>query len=472
VSLELPNSFKDRRVTIMGLGRFGGGVAAARYLASQGAQLNITDLRSSNELAESVQCLKDEGIDATWYLGGHPENAFKECEFLVVNPAVRPGNNVVAQCLRRGVVITSEIQLFVDHNPAFTIAVTGSNGKSTTCQLIHDLLRSHVSSDRTIWVGGNIGRSLLPDLDAICSRDIVVLELSSFQLHQLRDRRFRAEVAVVTNLSPNHLDWHPSLEHYTSSKQVISGSQRSTDGIVIPTGLDEWPIHGRCLRFGLSDSGEDGVFIENGALIVRTGSHESAERISEKSTLRGDHNLRNLAAAVAAVRMTLDGELDLQPTIQQFGGLPHRFRLVAQAGNRCFVDDSSSTTPESTIAALKSLTSGCVLIAGGGDKGVDLVPLGKQISRYTDRLVTIGATAHELAEAFLSEPVDGPLPVVIEAADFVSAFEEAVALTRPGDIVLLSPGCSSHDWFADFRERGQTFARLAHEWCQAQEKKT
>lgn len=471
MSLALPADFKDRRVTIMGLGRFGGGVAAARYLGEQGARLSVTDLRSPAELAESVQQLEQAGIDATWYLGGHPDSAFQDCEILVVNPAVRPDDERVARCRRDGVIITGEIELFIDRNPAFTVGVTGSNGKSTTCQLVHDLLRSNVGSDCSVYLGGNIGRSLLPDLSEIRSQDFVVLELSSFQLHQLRDRGFRVNVGVVTSLSPNHLDWHPDLQHYISSKQVISASRQSTDRLVLPDELDHWPVHGPCLRFGLSDSGEPGVFIEDGALIVRTGTTECAERISVGAALRGDHNLRNLAAAVAAVRMSVEGPLKTESAIREFRGLPHRLRTVAQAAGRCFVDDSSSTTPESTIAALQSLTARCVLIVGGGNKGVDLGPLARQIAAHTDRVVTIGATAHALAEAVLSEPVDDRLPVVVEATDFDTAFASAVALTEPGDIVLLSPGCSSHDWFTDFRERGLAFTRLASAWCQAQEKR-
>ena len=455
-------------MTIMGLGRFGGGVAAARYLAGQGAQLAITDLQLANELDESVRQL--EGISADWYLGGHPETAFKDCEFLVVSPAVRPGNPLVESCVHRGVVITSEIELFVDRNPAFTIAVTGSCGKSTTCQLIHDLLRANIPEERSIWCGGNIGRSLLPEIEAIGAGDIVVLELSSFQLHQLRDKSFRADVAVLTGLSPNHLDWHPDMQHYTKSKQVISAAQRPNDYIVIPSELDDWPVRGHRLNFGLNDTGEDGIFIEDGSIIIRTAACESAERVPVSSALRGHHNLRNLAAAVGAVRLTVDGPLEMQSAIRQFRGLPHRLQLVAQGAGRYFVDDSSSTTPDSTIAAMQSLPTECVLIAGGADKGADLATLGKYIARFTDRLVAVGTTADALSESVLSEPAVDQLPTVIQANDFETAFERAVELTRPGDIVLLSPGCSSHDWFHDFRERGRVFARLACKWCQAQKK--
>jgi len=466
----LPESFKDKRVTIMGLGRFGGGVAAAKYLASQGAQIAVTDLRTPEQLADSITQLNSQASKTTWYLGDHPAEAFDGSEIVVVSPAVRPDNPSVEYCRSQGIVITSEIELFVRRNPATTIAVTGSNGKSTTCQLIHDLLETNVDESRRIWLGGNIGRSLLPSLKEIRSTDFVVIELSSFQLHQLRGSGFRPHVAVVTGLTPNHLDWHPDLSHYISSKQVVLASQRSADAAVLPDELDHWPVRGRCLRFGLSDGGEDGVYIEDGSLIVRVDNMETAERITLNSALRGNHNRRNLTAAVAAVRMALERLPKLHPAIQRFRGLPHRMQIVCQAAGRVFIDDSSSTTPESTIAALTSVSAKCILIAGGGDKGVDLNPLGKKIAERTKRVITIGATADSLANAVFSATSDKVASTVIQAADFVSAFEHAVELTSPGDIVLLSPGCSSHGWFNDFRERGHAFARLAKKWCDIQEK--
>lgn len=463
----LPESFKDKRVTIMGLGLFGGGVAVAEYLASQEAQIVITDLRSAEQLADSIQQLSDSNIDATWFLGSHPNDAFDRSEIIVVNPAVRPGNKYVERCRGQEQLITSEIEIFSQNNPALTVAVTGSNGKSTTCQLIHDLLKANVDDARQIWLGGNIGRSLLSDLASIQESDIVVLELSSFQLHQLQGCGFRPEVAVVTGLTPNHLDWHPDLAHYVSSKQVISAGQRMNNAIVVPNDLEHWPIPGRCLRFGLEDGGEDGVYIEDGSLVVRIGGSETAERLTVSAAFRGDHNLRNLTAAVASVQLALDRSPAVQPALQRFRGLPHRMQIVCRSNGRTFIDDSSSTTPESTIAALRSIPSQCILMAGGGDKGVSLGPLGREIAQHANRVVTMGATAASLASAVLSESAGA---TVIQATDFPNAFEHAVELSQPGDIVLLSPGCSSHGWFSDFRERGHSFTRLANEWHDAQEK--
>ena len=211
---------------------------------------------------------------------------------LVVNPAVKPRDLNVRVDGKHGVLVTSEIELFLQHNPAFTIVVTGSNGKSTTCQLIHDLL-THTErtpgerTQQTVWLGGNMGRSLLPHVDELQSNDVVILELSSFQLFRLRDTGFRPDVAVVTGLSANHLDWHESLEHYRESKQVISQSQTPKDTLVIPCELDDWPGKARRVRFGLNDDGEDGVYIEGDTLIMRDGTFEDAARIHDSDSAAG-----------------------------------------------------------------------------------------------------------------------------------------------------------------------------------------
>ena len=465
----LPGDLDGKRVTIMGLGRFGGGVAAALHLAERGARLTITDLRTANDLEESIERIHSAGINVDWFLEGHPHEAFSGCEVLVVSPAVPPDNVIVQQCRSRSIQITSETELFVRNNPAYTIAVTGSNGKSTTTRLIGDLLTGHLPTERRVWVGGNIESSLLPEIARIDAHDVVVLELSSFQLHQLRGTGFRPDVAVVTSFTPNHLDWHKDLDHYTSSKHVITASQRPTDTMVLPTELDDWPGTGRCLRFGNSDSGEDGSYVEDGCVVVRFDDHEIAQRVSLSRALRGEHNLRNVAAAIGAASLVIGDDLDVGNTLQSFCGLPHRMQVVAKGRGRCFIDDSSSTTPESTIAALRTVNRPCVLIAGGADKGLDLRLVCEEIAQRTRAFVAIGATADAMSSAVRGAGVETESPVIQACTNFESAFAEAVALSEPGDIVLLSPGCSSYGWFADYRERGDAFAELAGKWCGLQE---
>ena len=439
-------------------------MAAVRFLDKCGADVTVTDRRPQKELAESLNQLTDCRLQEV-LLGEHSEDAFRSCELLVVNPAVKPDNPFVEACRSRGVVITSEMELFLQRNPARTVAVTGSNGKSTTCQLIHDILRHTVSNQRRVWLGGNIGRSLLPHVDEINPGDIVVIELSSFQLHLLRESQFRPDVAVVTGFAANHLDWHGDLDHYRRSKQLIGQHQKPSDAIVLPDTLDDWTHAACCWRFGLHDQGENGVFIDEGALIVRSGQSEEAERLSLPAVLQAEHQRRNVAAAVAACRLILTEPLAIPPALQAFRPLPHRLQVVARSNGRCFVDDSGATTPESLIAALQSMRAGCVLIAGGHDKGAPLREAADEIVRSARSVVAIGNTAERLLQAIDESAGQSTKPDTVIAEDFSTAFEQAVALSRPGDIVLLSPGFASYGWFSDYRERGIQFSELARAWC-------
>ena len=462
------SNLTDVHVTVMGLGRFGGGVAVTKYLAQQGARISLTDLRTESDLKNSVDQIQGCTLEGL-YLGGHPEEAFRRCELLIVNPAVKPDNRVVSAYRDRGILVSSETEIFLNSNPAFTIAVTGSNGKSTTCQLIHHLLTENVGEKRRIWLGGNIGNSLLPVLPQIRQRDLVVMELSSFQLHWLKHTRFRPDVAVITSLAANHLDWHPSYEHYVQSKQVICAGQRSSDGLVLPASCISWPHRSQCLRFGLEDNGEDGVYFENGVLIQRILGREDADRIAISPALRGRHNHANVAAAVAACRMAISEDIQVQRVLREFTGLPHRMQVVAVGRSRTFVDDSAATTPESLVAALQSATQPCVLIAGGHDKGSSLADAAREIAKRSRALVAIGPTADCLTELVRQSRAVSRTPVIKTASDFSTAFLRAVELSDPGDMVLLSPGCSSVGWFTDFRDRGHQFAALARQWCREQD---
>lgn len=491
--------YKGRHVTVMGLGTFGGGVAAVRFLAQCGARVSITDLRSEEQLADSLALLQDVRLERV-KLGGHPEELFTDCDLLVVNPAVRPDDALVRAATASGALITSELELFCHHNPAAVIGVTGSNGKSTTTALIHHLLaRASRGTGRRVWLGGNIGTSLLPELDAIGRNDLVVLELSSFQLERLRHQAFRVHLAVITNLSPNHLDWHGSMDAYRRAKQGVLDGQQARDLAVLPDDpgpLAEWRPRGQVMRFGLQDSGEDGAFLEAQTLVLRSsgqrsslglrrghdsrgtdppgdpvgrsragsaGVMEEAVRIHIPRQLPGDHNRLNVAAASAAV-WWMGGEPDeFEAGLVSFEGLPHRLQLVVEHGGRRFIDDSIATTPESALRALQVYPGSTVVLAGGYDKGVDLTELARAIARTTRAAVLMGQTASFLRDEILSTS-GRTCRTVYCGRDFPDCFHHAVALSEPGDIVLLSPGCASYGWFQDFRDRGRQFAAMAREW--------
>ncbi len=462
-------AYDGMHATVMGLGRFAGGVAAARFLAQHGAVVTVTDLRSAEELADSLKILSDLPI-ARFALDGHPDDVLTDCRLLVVNPAVRPDHPLVALARSRQIEVTTEIQLFLHHCPASVIAVTGSNGKSTTTALIHHLLL-HANSDfeGRIWLGGNIGISLLDQVHLIQPQDIVVLELSSFQLHLLGEKQFRPNIAVLTNFSPNHLDWHGSEADYRKAKQAIFDAQTSDDAAIIPddthpdshANQTPWRVRGGRLRFGLIDHGDDGAFLERGMLILRSHVFEDAIRFNVPPQLPGRHNQHNIAAAACAAWLAGANPTQFSAALQTFQPLPHRLQLVAEHAGRQFWNDSIATTPESATMALHVFSGRIILLAGGYDKGQDLAAFAAEIKSRVAAVVLMGQTAPNLHQLLTSEP--GELQIRI-ATDFREAFLSAVAFSRRGDIVLLSPGCASYGWFQDFRERGDLFSALARDW--------
>ncbi len=491
-SLNQLANYEGIRVTILGLGRFGGGIAAARFLATRAAIVTVTDMRTEAELAESLAALADVEIHR-FALGGHPAEVFETCDLLVVNPAVKPGSPHVEKCRSAGAVVTSEIELFLHHCPARIVGVTGSNGKSTTAALTHHFLQHHFdqhdAADRneasTIprphsFLGGNIGHSLLPVVDQLTAHDIVVLELSSFQLHSLKHADFAPSVAIVTNFAANHLDWHGTVDDYHAAKQILLSRQSPADFAVMPDDCpvnrlafpDEdqpaWRVRGRCLRFGISDGGEDGVFLEDNLLVARVGGLEDAVRVSLPRQLPGDHNAKNVAAAACAAFVLGVTPTTIVDSLASFQPLPHRLELVSQGNGRKFYNDSVATTPESAIAALQTFRQPVVIIAGGSDKGSDLTLFANVIAEKAVAAVLIGDTARTLKAGVCSKLSSEAGFSAVVADDFESAFRHAVALSPEGSIVLLSPGCASYGWFRDFRDRGEQFTKLARAWVRCE----
>ena len=465
----------------MGLGGFGGGVAVAKFLASQGAKVTVTDLKTKDELQDSLTLLNGFEIDR-FFLAGHPEEAFADCQVLVVNPAVKPDNPIVAAARLRGIEVTTEIALFLKHNAAPVIAVTGSNGKSTTTALIHHLLlhaqtdpghadTNHSGAATQIWLGGNIGISLLERLSEISADDIVILELSSFQLEMLRATGFCPKVAVLTNFTPNHLDWHGTEAAYQAAKQVLFNNQTADEVAIVPDTPDQddppvvWKTRAQRLVFGLTDAGEDGAFLDGGDLVLRSarGFFEDTVRVVVPSQLPGAHNRLNIAAAACAAWQAGADPDRLSSALKSFKALPHRLQMVAEHSGRQFWNDSIATTPESAIMALRVFSRRIILLAGGYDKGQDLSSFAAEIRCHAKAVVCMGQTGGVLRN-LVGSGESGCLRTVCEAKDFADAFAQAVALTVQGDIVLLSPGCASYGWFRDYRDRGTQFTQLAREW--------
>ncbi len=465
--------YRGVRVLVMGLGSFGGGLGAVKFFVSRGAIVTVTDTRPAEKLVESLAELRaslGERDVATieFKLGGHADEDFRRADLIVVNPGIRRDHACLQIARAAGVPLTSEMNLFWQWNRAPVIAVTGSNGKSTTTALTHSILSHHVqreNSGRRCWLGGNIGISLLPLVDEIRPNDVVVLELSSFQLADLERLHVSPRISVVTNFSPNHLDWHDEVSHYRWSKQTMLRWQEATDAAVLNADdgdVSSWPACGERLTFGMTDRGEAGVFAEsNDSECVRVRIANRDERVPLRTWLKlpGRHNLANaMAASCAALRFGADFQ-DVQQGIETYQPLPHRLQFVGEVAGRKFFNDSLATTPESAEVALDAFTSPIVLLAGGYDKQVDLSQMASAIARRVKAVALMGQTAARLRELITQSP-DYRCVLSGELASFSTACEWAVAQSEPGDVVLLSPGCASYDWFRNFADRGQQFTEF------------
>lgn len=463
-------SIAGKRVTVMGLGGFGGGAAAVRFLAERGAIVRVSDQRPAEQLEISLTSLGDlPGVD--WEFGEHLWSHFSDADFVVVNPAVPPCHPIVQRLETTGIPLTSEMNLFWKFNRGRVIAVTGSNGKSTTTALIHSIMKA---GERRCWLGGNIGRSLLPHVDEIAIEDWVILELSSFQLHMLDRIKARPDIAIVTNFAPNHLDWHGTLDDYRHAKQTILRWQTENDWCVL-NGDDAdvigWPRRANTASVYSSQSRE--IFSDQDAACAWLSDSETAciirrpplsehfeFPIRDWCTLRGPHNLTNALLSATAAQLAGATADDIQTGLKSFEPLPHRLQLVGEFQGRSFYNDSISTTPESTIAALDSFDEPVVILAGGYDKRIDLSGMAAHIAGGAKAASLLGQTASTLQAGITAR---NPAFPTATRPDFEQAFAWAVEQSSPGDVILLSPGCASYDWFQSFVERGARFGELVRQ---------
>lgn len=500
-----PAEFAGKRVVVMGLGRFGGGVGVTRFLVDRGADVLVTDLDPADKLAKSVeqiQGLVDNG-SVTLRLGEHNVSDFTTCDLVVVNPAVKPGNRFVRAAEAAGIEVTTEMRLLVQRLPnrLRTIGVTGSAGKSTVTAMIGHVLSKEFSAANVsdapqragspnVWVGGNIGVSLLPVLDQIGEDDWVVLELSSFMLQRLKkDDHFPGwspHIAVITNISPNHLDWHGSMEEYVAAKTSILISQQPGDDAYTSLGTEKIIEE----QLGRPVYANDGV----GQLVLLPPSDEEISSFRLRMPGKHNHVNANFADSVCQEVLIDLGELSDQEAgliakriakqIADFPGLPHRLQLVAERGGVRYFNDSKCTTPEAAKLAVEAFDEGdekpgIHLILGGYDKGSDMSSLAELAATKCRAVYTIGAvgdaiaglveTAAEAASAGAERPnscggVSWPAETaeVVRCGELDKAVAEIQQRVRPGDVVLLSPACASWDQFENYEQRGQRFIELVN----------
>lgn len=421
-----------KRILIMGLGSFGGGVGAARFCAGKGAAVTVTDMRPESELRQSMEQLAD--LNIRYRLGGHDESDFTSADLVIVNPAVdRRNNRFLRAAQEAGVELTTEIGLFIERvDRQRVIGVTGTAGKSTTVAMIGHLLAASLGPDR-MHIGGNLGGSLLGRLGRIQPDDWIVLELSSFMLEALHD--WSPHIAVVTNVSDNHLDRHGSFAEYAAAKQRVLAFQQPEDWAVLGPRLPE-VIRPRTRHHTIIGLPVNGF---------------------PRLSIPGEHNRLNALMALKAVECAgvhYQSPAAADEVLRSFTGLPHRLQLVLEHGDVRFYNDSKSTTPESAMLALGAFEPGQVhAILGGYDKKADLRPLAMRAAQHCAAVYTIGQTGDDIADAAGGS--------VQRCGTLEAAIRDAIGAARPGEVILLSPGCASWDQFANYEERGRRFAELA-----------
>jgi UDP-N-acetylmuramoylalanine--D-glutamate ligase len=458
---QMNNSmFTGKRVTIMGLGFFGGSIGLAKYLASQGARITITDLKGADHLAASVEALA--GLPIRFVLGRHETTDFTAADVVFVSPAVPKDSRYVAAARSSGVPIDTEMNLFVRLCPGTIVGVTGSNGKTTTTSLIGALFQAHNPRTR---VGGNIGRSLLPELAQIAANDPIVLELSSFQLEDLAEVKRSPHIALLLNLAPNHLDRHGSMEGYLAAKTQIFAYQTPTDVAILNADDAQvaalaTSLAGRVQSFSLRGPVEYGSYLDGERLcLVHGGMAQEVCRVQDLRLL-GRHNVANVLAALAAADAWGVPPVLMGQAIRGFSGVEHRLERVRELRGVTFYNDSIATSPAATLAALTAIEQPIMLIAGGYDKGLPFEALAEAVVQRVKALFLIGNTAAAMAHAVRTAPrLATSAPTVTVCGDLRHAVHAAYGAAAPGDVVLLSPACASYDQFLNFVERGHLFKR-------------
>ncbi len=442
----------------MGLGHFGGGIAVAKYLLRQGASVLATDAKPRAELPDEVDALEAAGVALR--LGEHRQEDFEQADLVVASPAVPPKHELLSAAKRRNVKVTTEMSLLVERLPTkLVFGVTGTKGKSTTATLLAKMLGAwrpmegeraakvratrspHIDliapTPRRVWLGGNLGGSLLDSIEQIKPLDFVVLELSSYMLHYLGERRWSPHVAVVTMIGTDHLAWHGGRDAYVAAKQNIVRFQKETDFAVLPTGYAD------ARKF------KD----HTAARVVEYGKRAHLpEAFAPK--LPGKHNRINERGAYAAAAVVGVYPDQAAAACEEFAGLPHRLELVHEADGVRWVNDSIATIPEAAVAACTAFAADTVIqIVGGSDKGLDTSEMAEVLAKRCKRVLCIGAMGQAVAEQ------------VGEKAEVVETMERAVPRARElateCDVVLMSPGFASYDQFVNFERRGEAFVRLA-----------
>ena len=443
------NSIKNKKVCVIGAGI--SNKPLIELLLKADINITVCDMQTREQLGDTAAHYDGNGIKLQ--LGNtYLDNI--DADIIFRTPGLMPWKPQLQKAVAAGAELTSEMAVFLDICPCKIIGITGSDGKTTTTSIIGKILKK---AGKTAHIGGNIGMPLLSKVDNIKQDDIAVLELSSFQLISMKKS---PDIAIVTNLSPNHLDVHQTMDEYVDAKRNIVKYQKASDKAVLNNDNEYTRSYAKSTKaeimfFSRNEDVENGVYLENNNIIVSRNGRKNAILDINDIKLPGMHNVENYMAAIAAVCDFVDVDA-IAKTAKEFDGVSHRMEYAGQVNGVTYYNDSKATTPTSAIAALKAFDKKIILIAGGSDKGLSYNEFADVVNKNAKAVLLIGEEAEKINNAIIESEEYDNVPIEI-SGDIYKAVDMAMQIAQDGDIVLLSPACASFDQFSNFEERGKVF---------------
>jgi len=443
-----------KRVLVVGLGK--SGVASALFLKKQGARVAVSDTKSGNELRNEIPVLLDHGI--TVETGGHGDRTFRGQDLIVVSPGVPVDAPPLVQARSLGEAVIGEIELAAQFLPGPIVAITGSNGKTTTTTLTGEIM---AAAGFPVLVGGNIGTPAISLAERANPETVIVLEVSSFQLETIRT--FRPKVAAVLNVTPDHLDRHRTFEVYVDAKARVLENQQQEDYAVLNADDPTCVAMGQRTRaqvfwFSRQQEVQQGAWVRDENVVFRDSSGQREILQVSEIPLKGAHNLENVLAAVCVSALMGAAPEKIRQAVRNFKAVEHRLEFVASIHGVDYYNDSKATNVDATIKALESFPANIHLILGGKDKGSDYSVLNELIRQRVKRVYTIGAAAAKIESQVIAAKIGRA--EVVHAETLESAIRKAHAVAQSGDVVLLAPACASFDQFKNYEHRGQSFKEI------------
>lgn len=444
---------ENRQALIIGMGK--SGIAAAKFLINKGVRVTICDSKGEDELAEQLSMLKNQQVEII--AGNYP--SVDKFDFLVVSPGVPLEIEPIAAANRKNIPVLGEVELGFQFCSQPIVAITGTNGKTTTTALTGEILAQRFNK---VIVGGNIGVAFLEQIENVGEASIVVLEVSSFQLETTV--QLRPKVAAILNITPDHLDRHGTFHKYVEAKKKIFANQMEEDYLILNYDQEQLRVFSKeakskVIFFSVQHNLEEGVFIHNNQVIVRIKGENTVICSTKDIKIRGQHNWENCLAAIAMSLVLGVSIADIRETLTQFPGVAHRLEPVAVIDGVEYINDSKGTNPDATEKAIAAIKQPIILILGGKDKGSDFAHLLIKGKEKIKTLIVIGETTDKILATAKQVGIDQIHPV--KTYQEVVSFASKLAVT--GDVVLLSPACASWDMFKNYEERGDLFKKLVLE---------